>query len=146
MDLSFLGYRLLSPQALRELERRIEEHWRAAYERRRDEELFRIEQLRREAQAMRDASERRCREMESECRRSIREQYDLFDRQWREREGRSKETVQALQDRAERLTESISSHSAKGRKLLALAIDPRTPESESVAAFLKAREQGIRLA
>ena len=145
MNLSFFGYRLLSPKALRELEERAEERWRCTYEKRHAEELFKIAQLQREAKVLRESSERRCREMETECRRSIAQQYEVFDRQWREREDKTQARVLELQDELEKLTQSLSAYTDKGRKLLALAIDRRTPENESVAAFLKAREQGIKL-
>ena len=53
--------------------------------------------------------------------------------------------MQELQEELEKLTQALSAYTDKGRKLLALAIDRRTPEAESVAAFLKARAQGIKL-
>ncbi len=145
MNLSLFGFRLMSPKALKDLEGRADERWRIAHERRNAEAARRLEQLGREAEAAGEASRRRCREMEAECRRSIREQYEVFDRQWRNREDMSQARVQELRQELDSLTQSLSAYTDKGRKLLALAIDRRTPENESVAAFLKARAQGIRL-
>lgn len=145
MNLKLFGFHLLSTPALRESEARVEERWRAVYERRQAEELAKVERLQREAEAIRASAERRCKEMTTECNQSIRRQYEVFDRQWREREDKTQERVRELETELERLSHSLSAYTDKGRKLLALAIDRRTPENESVAAFLKAREQGIRL-
>jgi hypothetical protein len=145
MNLKFLGFHLLSTSTLRECEARAEDRWRAVYERRQAEELSKVERLQREAEAIRASAERRSKEMLSECNRSIREQTEAFDRDWRRREDKTQERVRELEAEFERLSHSLSAYTDKGRKLLALAIDQRTPENESVAAFLKARAQGIRL-
>ena len=145
MNIPIAGVRILSASAVRELEKQAEARAHAAYERRQAEEQVKLDQLRREAEAIRESAERRCREMETECRRSIRQQYEVFDRQWREREDKTQARVQELQEELEKLTQALSAYTDKGRKLLALAIDRRTPEAESVAAFLKARAQGIKL-
>lgn len=145
MTLSLFGYRLMSRRALRELETRAGERHRAAYERRIAEESERLDRRLREAETIRESAERRCREMESECRASIRRQYDVFDKQWRDREARAEARVLELGEELEKLEQALSAYTDKGRKLLSLAIDRRTPEAESVAAFLKARAQGIRL-
>jgi hypothetical protein len=145
MHLKLFGFHLLSTSALRESEARAEERWRALFERRLAEELSKVERLQREAEAIRASAERRSREMIAECNRSIREQTEAFDRDWRRREDKTQERVRELEDEFERLSHSLSAYTDKGRKLLALAIDRRTPQHESVAAFLKAREQGISL-
>lgn len=145
MHLKILGFHLLGADDVRAMEARAEERWRANYERRQASEAAEVQRLRREAEAFRESTERRCKEMTAECNRSIRQQYEVFDKQWRDRENKTQARVDELQDELEKLSHSLSAYTDKGRKLLALAIDRRTPEPESVAAFLKAREQGIRL-
>ena len=145
MNLKILGFHLLSPGDVQAMEERAEERLRTAFERTHAGELAKVDQLRREAEAMRASAERRCKEMTAECNRSIRQQYEVFDKQWRDREAQTQARVDELQDELEKLSHSLSAYTDKGRKLLALAIGRRTPEGESVAAFLKAREQGIRL-
>lgn len=143
--LRFLRWHALTDARLAELERRWEEKWRLAYEAHRAVEQERIERLRRDAEAMKESVERECRRLRAECNESIRRQYEVFDRQWKDREDRTGSKVHALRRELENTATELSGRTETGRKLLALAIDPRTPEAEAVAAFLKARARGIRL-
>lgn len=145
MNFKLLGHRVLTPEALRELEAQCQEKWRRAYEGRYAEELAKLQKLQREAEQLRAAAERECEQMKTECRRSIRHQYEVFDREWQAREDKTRERVAALEAELERVSLHLRTHSDKGHKLLSLAVDRRTPEHEAVVAFLKAREQGIRL-
>ncbi len=145
MSFDLFGYRLLSPQSRRELEARAEAKWRQVYEGRRASEEAAVERLRRETELLRASAERECEQMKTECRRSIRRQYEQFDREWQAREDKTRDRVRELEAEVARLTHALRGHNEKSGKLLALAVDRRTPEPEAIAAFLKAREQGIRL-
>lgn len=145
MNLTLFGHRVVTPEALREWEAGLDEKWRKHHAEAVAEAMYTANRMRREAEALRASAERECEQMKAECRRSIRRQYEAFDREWREREDRTQARVAALEAELARVSLHLRTHSDKGQKLLALAVDRRTPEQEAVVAFLKAREQGIRL-
>ena len=140
-----LGRHVLSDTQLAALEKRFEDKWRLAYESRRDAESARNERLRKEAESMKDSAVRECARLRAECNESIRRQYEVFDKQWKARQDHSESKAESRRRELEKTAAEVSGRTDKGRKLLALAVDPRTPENEAIAAFLKARSQGIRL-
>lgn len=144
-NLRLFGRHVLTDAGLAALEKRFEDKWRLAYEARRAGEEASIERARRESEAMRDSVMRECARLRAECNESIRRQYEVFDRQWKARRDHSESKVESLRRELEKTAAEVSGRTDKGRKLLALAVDPRTPEPEAIAAFLKARAQGIRL-
>lgn len=142
----FAGVHLLSASELAKVEQKCDARIRGEYEARRIREMDVIEKLRQDAVVLKRAAEEECRRMRADCQRSIREQYEVFDRQWARREAYSGAKVESLKREYEERLAELAATGDRGRKLLTLAIDPRTPEREAVAAFLKARSSGIRLA
>lgn len=140
-----LGRHVLSDTQLAALEKRFEDKWRLAYEARRAGEEAAIARSLREAEATRDSVMRECARLRAECNESIRRQYEVFDKQWQARREHGESQVDSLRRELEKTAAEVAGRTDKGRKLLALAVDPRTPEPEAIAAFLKARAQGIRL-